>query len=648
MKIKGFRYDGAVFAAVLLTAVGFTGYTALTGQRTLALWEFGAIVVLLAFFLFRALFAKRRYRKMLAAAAKKLDHTDPKVLSSFKYPVCVCDGDSRVTWCNELFANEIAGGDLTQSYSANRFLKGKDPDEGDVCVKVGEKYFSVFCSHFHKNGFNYTVYELIDNTELKSIEAEFYRTRPYSILIEVDNIDDTRSDLKDSEKTQIKSRVEALLDDWGESFNSNVRRISDDRYSVITEKSNVDKMIEDKFSIIDTVRAFEYKDKNAQVTLSVGIAGGSTVQEAEKASRKAFDTALGRGGDQAALRNEDGSYKFFGGVSGSAEKYSKTRARMLAANLAEAIKSSGNVLIMGHANSDFDSLGSAVGVAAVAKSLGVEVNVAINRETSLALPLVDMLSENGESELFVGREQAEKLVGKKTLVVLTDTHVAEMSEFPQIFASAENRIIIDHHRLIAGAADKEIKLFHEPNASSASEMVTEYITYVLDDSKVSKPVAQALLAGIVLDTKSFVLKTGARTFEAAAYLKNRGADPVLVKKLFASSFEINKIKNDTVNSASVYDCYAVSQLTEKTDSARLIAAKAADELLGLEGVKASFVIFELDGFACVSARSFGEINVQLIMEALGGGGHKTMAAARLQSSPENAKQELMKVIFSGS
>ena len=644
MRIKGYRYDGFVLAVSVVAALGFAAYTALTGNYNLALYECAAVFAVLVLFLARAAVAGRRYRRMLTAAAKKADHTDTKILGSLTYPVCVADDELLVTWCNKPFLDEVAGDDFNQYYSAKNFLGNIDPESEDICVPVGDKYFTVFTVPFHRDGKNYTVFELIDNTSLKKTEAEFLRTRPYSIIIDVDNIDNSRSDIKDSEKSAIISRVEELIEEWSEKFGSGVRRISDDRYSVITEKENIDKMIEDKFSIIEQVRNFTYKEKNAGVTLSIGIAPGSTVKEAEKAARKAFDMAIGRGGDQAALLAPDGSYTFFGGVSASAEKYSKTQTRVLAGNLAAEIKSSSAVLAMGHAFSDFDSVGGAVGIAAAARALGVPAYVVINRDTTLALSLVESLEKGGFPDMFIGAEKAAKLIGRKTLMVLVDTHVAAMSEYPELFEKCADRIIIDHHRLAAGSYDSEVKLYHSPTASSCCEMITEYISYVLDDTQVSPETAQALLSGIMLDTKNFVIRSGARTFGAAAYLKERGANLVDTKKLFNSSFEEVKYKNAVVDSAVFVGECAIAQVPGQISEARLIASKSADELLGISGVKASFVIYETDGGVSVSARSLGEINVQLIMEALGDGGHRTMAAARMELSPQEAKEKLIETL----
>ena len=255
-----------------------------------------------------------------------------------------------------------------------------------------------------------------------------------------------------------------------------------------------------------------------------------------------------------------------------------------------------------------------------------------------------MMENSGMGDMFITFEQAERMLNRKSLMILVDTHIIEFSEYSELFAKCEQRTIIDHHRLIAGTTDRERIVYHEPNASSTCEMVTEYISYTLDDSLVSKEVAQALLSGIMLDTKNFVLRAGARTFEAAAYLKERGADLVEVRKLFDASFETNKYKNNVVNEAITYKNCAIATVPEGAPESRLIASKAADDLLGISDIKASFVIYTQQEGVSISARSLGEMNVQLSMEAMGGGGHKTMAATNFAGTADEAQNALREII----
>lgn len=644
MKLKGFWYDSLLIILSVSAAAAFAVYTGLKVDMRLALTEAVVILAVVIFGLVRALLANRQYERMLKKASQRMDYSNSKVLSTLPYPSAVCNEKGFVTWCNNLFNTEIADGDISQSFNIGKIIPNTDAS-GNIYAKVGEKYYSVFTLNFHKDGENYRVFNFLDSTYLKQTEEKYKSTRPYVIVIETDNIDDFRSDFRDSEKTEIKGRMESMIDEWCDKFNSVAKRISDDRLMIITEKNNVDAMRNEKFSILANVRDFEFKNKNAGVTLSVGISGGNTIKDAEKGARKAIEMALGRGGDQVALRGPDGSYEFVGGVSRSAEKYSKTRARMRANKLCSEICDSSNVLVCGHKYSDYDAIGAAVGVALIARFNNIPAYVVTNQNQTLAKPLIDKLVKNGFSELFIDEDEANKLINKKTFLVLVDTHLPSFAECPNLFDKCERYAIIDHHRLSAKVNEDDKHLLHNPTASSACEMVTEYISYTVDDNSVPSAIAEALLSGIMLDTKNFVSRTGVRTFQAAAYLKERGANIVSVKKLFSNSIEITKIKSEVMGKAEQYKNCAISFVSEGTADSRIIAAQAADDLLSTIGIEASFVIYFDGQKTCISARSLGEVNVQLIMEALGGGGHQTMAACQLiDKSMIEAKSLLIKEI----
>ena len=640
MKLKGFWYDGVLILFSLIAALAFTGYTAMKGDSALALAELIAIAAVGCFAVVRILMSRKKYRRMMKRASEKMDYSDTKVLSSFPFPAAVCDEDGFVKWCNDSFVSEISDGEITQSFNIGSIV-ALNAHFPDIYAKVDDKYFTAYTLDFHKDGNKYAVYCFIDITDLKQTEFKYNSTRPYVIVIETDNIDDSRSDFRDSEKSEIKGRMETMIADWCDRYDSVSKRISDDRLMIVTEKKNVDRMREDKFSILSDIRKFEYKEKNAGITISVGVSFGDTIKTAEKNAKKALDMALGRGGDQVAFRKEDGSYEFMGGVSRSAEKYSKTRARMRANKLAGEIRESSNVIICGHRFSDYDSLGASVGVAGIALSCDVPAYIVINKDESLAGMLISRLQKNGFENVLIDKSSAEKLVNRKTLFVMVDTNTPSFCECPEIFEKCERYAIIDHHRLSPSFKEEDAHLFHNPVASSACEIVTEYITYVVDDFKVSSIIAESLLSGIMLDTKNFISHTGVRTFQAAAYLKERGADVVSVNRLFANSMKITKVKSSVICAAKVFDQYAIASVPPENESSRLIAAKAADELLAASEVEASFVIYRDKNNTCISARSLGEVNVQLIMESMGGGGHQTMAACQLGEISFDEAEEMI-------
>lgn len=632
MKFKGFWYDSLmIFVAAGIAAV-FIAMTFFVEPR-LAVAECVGFVLVCVIAVYRALSAKNRYKRFLIKTAKKLDYTDTKVLSSFPFPVAVCDGEGYITWCNGCFLNEISKGDISAADKISKFTDGTEMDslinrEG-ASVLIDGRYYTVFTVSYKSSGKEYSALYFLDNTSLKKTELEYFNSRPYAVLIEMDNLDGSRTDLRDSELAEIKSRIEGTLDDWSESYDSVLKKISEDRYLIVTEQKNFSRMTEDRFSILETVRNYEYKEKKTGATLSVGVSGGNNIKACEKGARKALEMALGRGGDQVAIKHKDG-YDYIGGVSKSAEKRNKVRSRIVGSALAELMKSSSNIVIMGHSYTDLDAVGSAVGLACAAESFGIPVHIATDRKKTLASPLIEKLDMEGMGDIIIGQERAAELLDRKSLLIVVDTHIVSFVEFPKLYDIANTKVIIDHHRRAAADIEDAVIFHHDPGASSTCEMVTELLQYMDPEVKISKTVAEALLAGIMLDTKDFVIGTGVRTFEAAAFLKEKKADMISVKKLFANSLEVNKLRTRVISSAENFMGCAVSVVDFDSPDVRIIAAQAADELLKVSGIKASFVMFENAGAVNISARSLGEINVQVIMESLGGGGHQTMAACQLK------------------
>ncbi len=632
MKFKGFWYDGLMICLAAVFSAVFIGITFFVEMR-LAVIECIIFILVCIIATYRALSAKNRYKRFLARTSKKLDFTEQKVLSSFPFPVAVCDAEGYITWCSEKFLEEISKGEIAATDSISKFANGlKLPsliNRDEVTVLVDGRYYTVYDISYKSSGKDYHAFCYLDNTSLKTAELEYHNSRPYAVLIEMDNLDDSRTDFRDSELAEIKSRIEGSIDDWSESYESVMKKIGEDRYLIITEQKNFSRMTQDRFSILETVREYTHKNVRTGVTLSIGVSGGDNIRACEKGARKALEMALGRGGDQVAIKNKDG-YDFIGGVSKSAEKRNKVRSRIVGSALAELMKFSSNIIIMGHSYTDLDAIGAAVGLASAAKSFDIPVYIATDTKKTLAKSLVERLEDEYMGDLFISSEKAFDLLDKKSLLILVDTHISTFAEFPKLYEKAETKVIIDHHRRAATEIDDAVIFHHDPGASSTCEMVTELLQYINPDIDITKAVAEALLSGIVLDTKDFVMSTGVRTFEAAAYLKDKKADMISVKKLFSNSLETNKLKTKVVSLAENYKGCAISQADFESADIRIIAAQAADELLKVMGIKASFVMFEGSDTVNISARSLGEINVQVIMEALGGGGHQTMAACQLK------------------
>lgn len=632
MKFRGFWYDSLIICLIAGISAAFIAMTVFLEPR-LAIAECIAFLIVCVIVIYRAVTAKNRYKKFLIKTSKKLDFTDNKVLSSFPFPVAVCDGKGYIKWCSGLFLNEISCGEISQTDKIEKYTNGITLDSiihsQETCVSVDGRYYSVYTVTYQSEGEELCGLYFLDNTRLKKTEIRYLETLPYAVMIEMDNLDDSRSDFRDSEKTEIRSQVEAALDNWSEAYDSFIKKIGDDRYLIITERKNVDRMTEDRFSVLETVRGYEYKGKKTGVTLSIGVASGESVRACEKKSRKALEMALGRGGDQVAIRTQDG-YDYIGGVSKSAEKRNKVKTRIVGSTLAELIKSSSNVILMGHSYTDLDAIGAAVGLASAVQSFDIPVFIATDRKKTLAATLLEKLDSENMGDIIIGQEYALELLNKKTLLIVVDTHIESFVEFPKLYDKAETRVIIDHHRRAVTDIDSALIFHHDPGASSTCEMVTELLQYINPEMNISPTVAEALLAGIMLDTKDFVIGTGVRTFEAAAFLKDRNADTVKVKRLFANTMEINKLRTQVISSAEIFMKCAIARAEFNSKDIRVICAQAADELLKVNNIKASFVMFENAGAVNISARSFGDVNVQLVMEILGGGGHQTMAACQLK------------------
>lgn len=595
---------------------------------------------------------QRNVRRYLGGAADALDQESKRALESSPLPVLLIAVDGEVVWYNDLFRGEVLSGQdvygkaleeqfvgLTVSKLSQRYIPQ---------VAYNGKTYAVYTAKLRKRGTAAYLLYFTDITELTEIAAEYDNSRPVVLSLYIDNSEEITQDLRDSERAQLISRVETLLEDWISASNGVFRKCGSDRFLALVEMRSLGSMLEHRFDILDRVRAVKTAG-GASVTLSIGVGTGKTFSEAETQSRQSLDMALGRGGDQAAVKTVNG-FDFYGGLSKSVEKRTKVRTRVMAAALTDMIKNSDNVLLMGHRFSDLDCFGSCAALTELCRSLGKAAYTVYDPKTTLANVLVQRYAAQGMDDVFIEESDALPLMTENTLVIITDVHQAERVESPAVYQKAGTVVVIDHHRKMVGHITNAAMFYHEPYSSSASEMVAELAQY-MPEAKLSRVGAEALLAGIMLDTRSFVMKAGVRTFEAAAYLKKVGADTVVVKQLFSETMETYRIKAEIVAAAQHYgDVTAIACVESATGGAqlRIAASQAADELLCVKGVEASFVLFAQGNGFNISARSYGAVNVQLIMEALGGGGHQTMAGAFIETADkETAIKQLQKAIDAG-
>lgn len=563
---------------------------------------------------------------------------------SFPMPTLACSDDGIILWYNEAFAKKILKGVNLIGSSFDEFsLKAKTDfcKEGGSQIFFRDRYYHVYAAAMDSN--KYYIFYFEENTELVKTAKEYKLSRPVVILVTIDNYEELFDGKKESEKSDVLGAVDRELERFVGQSTGFLRRLSQDRFLIVLEKRHLDKIIENRFPILDSVRKISGGDRNP-ATLSIGVGSDAkTLGESETFAKQALDMALGRGGDQAAVKTENG-YDFYGGVSKGIEKRTKVKSRVIATALRELIDNSDKTIVMGHCFGDLDSVGSAIALTSAIRNLGRPCFMAADYNKTLAIDLLDRVKEAGLGEMILPPEDALQMITDKTLLIIADTHNPDFVESASIYKKAKNVVVIDHHRKMVRYIDNAVIFYHEPYASSASEMVTELIQY-LGECKLGAVEAEALLSGIMLDTKNFVIKTGVRTFEAAAYLRRLGADTVSVRKLFSSTIENYQQKTRIVSSAESYKGCAVAIGDFQSDDMRIIAPQAADELLNISGVNASFVIYISNGTTSISARSLGEINAQIIMEALGGGGHQTMAAAQLEDTGiEKARQLLLEAI----
>ncbi len=562
---------------------------------------------------------------------------------------CVAiESDGSIIWFNNKFSETFSIDKTVKKTNITEFT-GEDDLQFlkaglGYNLRVGNQYFSVYSNDIMADDEQVFLLYFYNETEYRNLEKHFNETRPSVMVTVIDNAGEIYQNFKESECASIFSLAESMIEQWAAGFGCLCRKYSNVRMMIIAEEKNLQRMIDDKFTILDKIRDLVYDSKDTDITLSIGIGRENSLLESQSSAKDALEMAEGRGGDQVVIKTGT-QYDFYGGVSEGFERKNKVRTRLIASTVAKLISESDNVLIMGHRFSDFDSFGSAVGVYNIASHFGKKAKIVINTSTTLARPLVKLFCEKVGKDALVDPQKALDYVTDDTLVVVVDTHKKDFCECPELIDTSSIIVVIDHHRKSADFINNTAIFYHIPNASSACEMVTELAQYINSKDVIDKFAATALLSGIMLDTRNFILRAGVRTFEAAAFLRSKGAGTVECKRLFSSDMEIFRNRNAIIDSAEKYRDCAVSFTDEMFSNLRLATSQAADEMLNIEGVKASFVIFKSSNAVNISARSYGEINVQLIMEALGGGGHQTMAACQLKDiTIQEAKSSLKDAI----
>lgn len=583
-----------------------------------------------------------------------IDSLTKQAVFKMPFPMVIINQDGEINWYNSKFIKmlEIDGEpednilDAISSINLNEILSA-----GDEPLKIlyRDNYYQVYVNKVKsKDSKDREMLLLywINRTDLKEAKDTIDKEKIATILLYIDNLDEVKSSVEDSARATITGNVETEIINYFNAYEATVRKYDDDRYLIIANNENLQKIIQKKFDILDRVRDLKVQSI-IPLTLSISATtDGETPLKQYEIARNTMDIALGRGGDQAVLRRGH-NYEYFGGKSKAVEKTTKVKARVVGGALRSLIDDASNVVIMPHKNADMDAIGSAIGVVKLVRMRGKTAYIALN---SVNMSIRNIMARLKEEESLNGvvRTEAELsgLVDEKTLLIVVDHHKKSISEAPDLVDQIKDRVVIDHHRRSGEFIESTELVFLEPYASSTCELVTELFTYMTDNVVLSKFEAEALLAGITVDTKNFTVQTGVRTFEAASMLRRFGADPESVKKYFKEDYMVIKNRADIVRQSEIFmDDTIIGILEDKVDNSILIAAQAADEMLSINGMKASFVAVKISNNEThVSARSLGEISVQLIMEKLGGGGHLNQAATRIDLSVDLAVEELKRKI----
>lgn len=518
-------------------------------------------------------------------------------------------------------------------------MPGFDVDKSEQSSLIGDKYYNLYTSP-DKDCFNVI---FIENPYINK-DGNVASHILVGILL-VDNSMEIQETMDEIRFPHFSAIIERKINDYFNNMGGLVRRFEGGKYLFVLNKEMLKKLKEDKFSIVEQIGNIDMGN-DVPATLSIGIGmNGSTVNEDMSFARGALDLALGRGGNQIVIKESEDTYQFVGGDGREVSKNSRVRARVKANGLVELILSASDVIIMGHKNPDLDSLGSGAGVFSIAKFYDKKCHIVLNEVTSSIKALYERLCDDGRYEnVFINSEEALSVLKRRTLLVVVDTHIPFLTECPELLEKAKSIVLIDHHRKSTGAIDNCSLVYHESYASSTSEMVTEMLMHI-KGIRLTRTEIEGLLAGITVDTKNYAFKTGIKTFEASAYLKKNGADTMSVRRLFKNSFDEYLARSEIIRTAEIiYDNMAISVLDEKinVDNPTLLIAQAADELLNLTGIEASYVLCKEGDRVCISARSLGKINVQKLMEMLGGGGHQTGAATQIDNVSIDEAIEILK------
>ena len=570
-------------------------------------------------------------------------------ISNMSYPIALIDNEGNILWANKRLKEELNLLDLQEqnilsigrNLDLHKLLKC-DKDLGQR-VKIKDTFYSIYANNISGENIKYNEAKYLVYFNEVSNLRDLYSTRESIMLIEVDNLSEALERTDEANRPMLAAEVEKAINSYSKKLKAMIIKYEYNKYCLSVQDKYINDEINCKFNILDEISNIDRGNK-LEVTLSIGIGrGGDNPQENYNNAMTARELALGRGGDQAVIKNNE-KITFFGGNTRELEKRTRVRARVIAQALRELIFESSNIFIMGHKNPDMDSLGASIGLWSSIRQLGKNCNIIIDNDiTAIDYYMTKLKKDDKYDNLFISSEEAEKNINDKTLLIIVDVHNKGYVNNLDIVERINRKIIIDHHRRSPDIIEGALLNYIEVYASSTSEMVTELIQYMLQKPRIPKIIAEGLLGGIFMDTKGFQFKSGVRTFDAAAFLRSLGADTIEVKKMFTDSLDDYLFISDTIRNAEVHENLAIAVCPSGVNNT-VIVARAADELLGISGIDVCFVLCNINDSIIISGRFTGEVNVQVILEELGGGGHMNMAGAKLECTIDEAVNLLKEAI----
>ena len=605
----------------------------------------------------------------LIAFANQYDSLEKRILEELALPYAIMDMNGRMIWSNKVFA-ELTGKDqfykknistIFPDVTADKLPVADKKEISEISTQFGEKIYRVSMQRVElgeivagsetlentdKNVSLIAMY-MYDDTELKEYIKKNEDNKLVVALAYLDNYEEALESVEDVRRSLLIALIDRKITKYFSNFDGLVKKLEKDKYFLIMRQSSLDTLKEQRFHILDEVKTVNIGNEMA-ITLSIGVGlNAATYIQNYEYSRIAIEMALGRGGDQVVIKNGN-NITYYGGKTQQMEKATRVKARVKAQALKEFMSTKDRVVVMGHKITDVDALGAGIGIYRAGKTLGKPVHIVVNDPTKAIRPLIAEYTNNSEYEpsMFVDSAQSKDLIDNNTVVVVVDTNRPSYTECEELLYMTKTVVVLDHHRRGSEVIENAVLSYVEPYASSACEMVAEILQYFSDDLRIRNIEADCLYAGIVIDTNNFTTRAGVRTFEAAAFLRRSGADVTRVRKLLRDDLKSYQARADAVRTAHIYrNCFAISTCpSENLDSPTVVGAQAANELLNIAGVKASFVLTQYNDEVYISARAIDEINVQVMMEKMGGGGHMNIAGAQVKASPDEVERMLKDII----